>query len=64
MTIEQLPQHVNNKQEVIKLIRKYEKSKNPYLGYRIAELLGYEPDGRVTCPDPKPRPVEKGEVCF
>lgn len=64
MTIEQLPPHIVNKKEVVQLIRKYNKKPNPYFGYRLAELLGYEPDGMIACPDPRPRPVEEGEVAF
>jgi len=48
MTIDQLPSHINNKKEVLSLIRKYEKNKNPYLAYKLAELLGWEPDAEIA----------------
>jgi hypothetical protein len=48
MTIEQLPKHIANPKEVLVLIRKYNKKPNPYFAYRLAELLGYEPDAPIA----------------
>ena len=44
MKIEQLPPHIQNKKEVLKLIRKFEKTKNYYLGLVLEQLLGWEAD--------------------
>lgn len=48
MKINQIPPHINNPREVLALVRKYNRNPNPFMAYRIAELLGYEPDTQIS----------------